>query len=221
MSNFHMSDDGPRPCSASKKPCPVGGEHGTQEEIQKSYEAKMNADHAIPTLSNSSSIDKKAFDPKTKYGDSNQVKIRNAMDTFKATEKDAGFEIEAGTSPYTSTAKYDLGNDYFEDGDKETLGFDEADDLRPFVTIESKRNVIWMTPGMEVNGEKRYADTYRYEVSDGQDLKKVFAISQEHVDSLTGVAIEYGEPIANDLSTKESTDARHVGHVKDITPRKF
>lgn len=44
MSKFHNTDDGPKPCTARKRPCPVGGEHFTDRgEAQKAFEAAHNA----------------------------------------------------------------------------------------------------------------------------------------------------------------------------------
>lgn len=41
---FHNTPDGPRPCSASKRPCPVGGEHYTDKgQAQEAFEASHAA----------------------------------------------------------------------------------------------------------------------------------------------------------------------------------
>lgn len=39
---FHVTEDGPKKCNASKRPCPIGGEHfDSLEQAQKSYEKDM------------------------------------------------------------------------------------------------------------------------------------------------------------------------------------
>lgn len=224
MTKFHMSDDGPRPCSASVKACPVGGEHGTQEEIQASYDKKMNEAHAIPRMTRNSSPEKEArkmFNAKTKYGDGNEVAIRRAFEAFKATEDNGGgIEIEEDDNyAYAAVAFYDRNRDLDSD-DREALGFERSDTVRPFVSMSSKRNIVWMTPGIEVNGEKKYDDTYRYELEDGSDLRKIFDISQEHVDSLTYGALESETEVASGLYDEPSKNVQHVSDkVKDLRVR--
>ncbi|WP_051259328.1 HEAT repeat domain-containing protein [Schaalia suimastitidis] len=47
---FHVTEDGARPCKATVKPCPLGGENihfASQEEAQAAYEAKMAEEHGV------------------------------------------------------------------------------------------------------------------------------------------------------------------------------
>lgn len=218
--NFHMSDDGPKPCSATKKPCPVGGEHGTEEEIQKLYDEKMNSEYSIPKMTRSDSDDSRIFDSGTFYDDGHQVKIRNAFQTFKDKDKNGGsIEIEEGDSSYDATAFYNDAASGIEDTDKTDLGFNAEDTLRPFVNMASKRNIIWLTPGIEVNGTKQYENTYRYEVENGEDLKKMFDISQSQIEDMVFRSLEDGEEIAGNLKNEISNDVIDVGEVKDIQVR--
>lgn len=219
MSKFHMSDDGPRPCSATVKACPVGGEHGTEQEIQASYDKKMSDEYAIPTSkkSDSNREDRNIFKPNTKYDDGHQVKIRNAFEAFKGINTNgADIELEEGDYPYEVTAFYNTEARDLEPGDKEILGFDANDNVRPFVDMSSKRNIVWMTTGVEVNGEKRFDTKSRYEVADGEDLKKVFDISQESVDRLVWGCVEREQEIASELTDKPSDDVIFAGPVKPI-----
>lgn len=46
MAKFHITDDGPKPCRASVRDCPIGGEHFTsQEKAQKVYAASRGKGH--------------------------------------------------------------------------------------------------------------------------------------------------------------------------------
>lgn len=242
---FHMSEDGPKPCSASKKACPVGGEHGTEKEIQESYNKKMEAEHSIPKMTRaeldaaserkggrSMALEREshsegtesssAFDDGVFYDDGNQVKILNALKEFKdmnIDERGTGIEIEEGDYPYETTAFYNQQAGFIEADDKVELGFNTDDNIRPFVSMSSKRNIVWLTPGVEVNGAKKFSNTYRYEVENGEDLKKVFDISQMQVEETIFQPLESGDEIASGLTDTEPDDAIHVGDVRDINVR--
>lgn len=42
MAKFHITDNGPRPCNASKRPCPVGGDHfDSTEKAEQAFEARF------------------------------------------------------------------------------------------------------------------------------------------------------------------------------------
>lgn len=46
--NFHITDTGPKPCSASVRNCPVGGAHfGNKEEAQRAYEFTAGEKHGL------------------------------------------------------------------------------------------------------------------------------------------------------------------------------
>jgi hypothetical protein len=219
MTKFHMSDNGPKPCSASVRECPVGGEHGTQEEIQASYDKKMSDEYSIPTVTKSdfSRENRHIFKLNTKYDDGHQVKIRDAFEAFKGLHANGpDIELEEGDYPYEVTAFYNSEAQALQSGDNEVLGFDANDKIRPFVDMSSKRNIVWMTPGIEVNGEKRYDTKSRYEVADGEDLKKVFDISQESVERLVWGCVEREQEIASELTDTPSDDVIFAGPVKPI-----
>lgn len=236
---FHMSDDGPKPCSASKKACPVGGEHGTEEEIQKLYNEKMESEHSIPKMTRdqlraaserkgrrSQALEDEraresisALDSGVFYDDGNQVKILHALKEFKDSDRGQGIEIEEGDYPYDTTAFYNEQAGFIEDADKVELGFNADDNIRPFVSMSSKRNVVWLTPGVEVNGTKKFSNAYRYEVENGEDLKKVFDIAQMQVEETVFQPLESGEEIASELTDEEPRDAIDAGDVRDINVR--
>lgn len=48
---YHLSENGPAPCRAAKKPCPIGGEHyNTLEEAEREYKER-NSYETVPSLS--------------------------------------------------------------------------------------------------------------------------------------------------------------------------
>lgn len=60
---FHLGENGPRPCKADKKPCPLKSEdgspvpHGTQSEMEKAYSEKMEASYGkIAPISKASRV---------------------------------------------------------------------------------------------------------------------------------------------------------------------
>lgn len=76
MSKFHNSEDGPRPCHANVKACPVGGDHyESLETAQKAYEDEMSKSVGI-------------FNKLMTKKDPNTAHIREAEKRIKASEKD-------------------------------------------------------------------------------------------------------------------------------------
>lgn len=76
MNKFHNSEDGPRPCRADIKVCPVGGDHYySLETAQKAYEDKMSKSVGV-------------FNKLIKKKDPNTAHIRAAEKRIKASEKD-------------------------------------------------------------------------------------------------------------------------------------
>lgn len=76
MSKFHNSEDGPRPCHANVKACPVGGDHyDSLETAQKAYEDEMSKSVGI-------------FNKLMTKKDPNTAHIREAEKRIKASEKD-------------------------------------------------------------------------------------------------------------------------------------
>ena len=76
MSKFHNSEDGPRPCHANVKACPVGGDHyDSLETAQKAYEDEMSKSVGI-------------FNKLMTKKDPNTAHIRAAEKRIKASEKD-------------------------------------------------------------------------------------------------------------------------------------
>lgn len=73
---FHVTDDGPKSCSASIRDCPIGGAHfESQEAAQQSFENKMNSGKGL-------------FSKFTKDKNPATRHIRNADKRIRAMEKD-------------------------------------------------------------------------------------------------------------------------------------
>lgn len=74
MAKYHISKDGdPKPCRATKKPCPIGGEHFDSEEAAR--------DHYEKTMENEVSSEKPKWTFEIPPYDAPEMSIMNRMQT--------------------------------------------------------------------------------------------------------------------------------------------
>lgn len=69
MAKFHLTEEGPKPCNANVRECPIGGAHfESKDAADRAYEGKLASEHATPSLTKSPSTLPELDTKGLKYG---------------------------------------------------------------------------------------------------------------------------------------------------------